>query len=124
MKDNFKDLPGYEGLYAINKDGVIFSKISNKVMSSHKTPKGYIQTDLSRPRRKFLVHRLIALAFIPNPECKPFINHINGIRDDNRIENLEWCTNKENSQTGQRSPKRCPHCKEVLYKKELDNGRK
>lgn len=46
--------------------------------------------------KSFLLHRIIALCFIPNKENKPYINHINGIKTDNRIENLEWCTASEN----------------------------
>ena len=58
---------------------------------------GYLQVSLSGFRNPQSVHRLVAEAFLPNPENKPAVDHINGNRLDNRVENLRWVTNKENS---------------------------
>lgn len=86
--------------YLINPNGEIISMKSNKKMSqvinSHKKP--YIRIGLMKNGKRyfFLVHRLVAETFIPNPQNKPYVNHINEIKIDNRVSNLEWTTNKEN----------------------------
>jgi len=96
----WKDVLGYEGIYKVSSIGRIKSlkfgkeKILKPVLNSKKYPMVNLLKD--NPRKNFLIHRLLGVAFIPNPENKCDINHINGIKNDNRIENLEWCTRSEN----------------------------
>lgn len=84
--------------YEVDINGNIFSKRFNRYLKPYSNGKGYemvrlINNDGPKP---FKIHRLLALQFIPNTENKKFVNHKNGIKNDNRIENLEWCTHSEN----------------------------
>jgi hypothetical protein len=87
---------GFEN-YQINEFGDILNLKTNRLIKKVYS-NGYLLVGLFKngERKFFLRHRLVAESFIPNTENKQFINHINGIRDDNRIENLEWVTHSEN----------------------------
>lgn len=68
-----------------------------RTLKPYVTKKGYLKVEVnSRPKKTMFVHRLVALAFIPNFNNKPQVNHIDGDKTNNHISNLEWCTNDEN----------------------------
>jgi hypothetical protein len=91
---------GYEGRYEISNKG----KIRNnklKILQTRLSKCGYERVSLRRRGQKsiqYLVHRLVAEAFIPNPYNKTEVNHLSGVRDQNNVENLSWVTREENQQ--------------------------
>lgn len=103
----WKPVVGYEGLYEVSNIGRVrsinFHKSGKaKVMRPSFNTWGYLIVDLRKnnKRHSYTVHRLVALAFIPNPDNLPEINHKNEIKYDNTVENLEWCTRKYNINYG------------------------
>ncbi len=83
----------------VRKNGVVVKK-KGRIVKQHFNHSMYLQIAFSMHGKMSMnrSHRVIAKMFIPNPENKPEVNHLNGIRHDNRVENLEWCTPKENTQ--------------------------
>ena len=117
--EEWKDVVGYEGLYEVSNLGRIRS-IDRKVRykDSYRTVKGVYIKQISEiyghlivklckegKKKQYYVHRLVAQAFIPNPNNLPCINHKNEIPYDNRVDNLEWCTVLYNNTYGTRTQK-------------------
>lgn len=96
-KEIFAPINGYEG-YSIGSLGSVKNK-HGKFLKASRDKHGYLTVSLCKNgyARQFFVHRLVALAFIGNPENKPTVNHINGDKTDNRVDNLEWATQSENN---------------------------
>ncbi len=100
--EEWKPIVGYEGLYEISSYGRVKSVknnvFQNRIRAVHICqPAGYfiISLGLNGKAKRFPIHRLVAFAFIPNPLGKRTVNHINGVKTDNRISNLEWATDSE-----------------------------
>ena len=107
MEEVWKDIEGYEGLYQVSNYGNVKSLPKKKGYAIAKKPiiinpftncNGYLLVTLCKnnTQKHFQVHRLVAKTFIPNIENKPQVDHINRVRNDNRVENLRWVTISEN----------------------------
>lgn len=107
MNEIWEWISGYEGEYAISTLGRVWSEHSKRLLSLTPNYAGYLVVDLSKngTSAQFRVHRLVAGAFLPNPNALPQVNHINEKRNDNRVDNLEWCTSKHNNNHGNHNKK-------------------
>lgn len=108
MEEIWKDVPEYEGLYQVNQFGDVFSFHTNKKLKWSLSSDGYKRYIFYKNGKKkcVLAHKLVALAFIPNPENLPLVNHKDENKLNNKAENLEWCTYSYNNTYGEHMSKK------------------
>ena len=118
MNEIWLPIEGYENLYEVSNLGRVCSlertvikkndatrKVPGKILKPGTNKNGYLKVNLCKngTRRTCYLHRLVATAFIPNPDKKPQVNHKDEDKTNNTAENLEWCTAKENNNYGTRN---------------------
>lgn len=103
MIEEWREVPGYEGLYEVSDWGRI--RRNGKILKTRNNGHGYLHVDLCKNGlvKTINIHRLVALAFLQNPNNYPQINHIDEDKTNNAVENLEWCDAKYNSNYGTRN---------------------
>ena len=136
MKEIWKDIKGYEGYYQVSNFGQVrsvdreivnegnrgkskTSHYKGRILSAGERNKGYLMVVLTKnsKMKSFAVHRLVAQAFIPNPNNYPQVNHIDENKTNNRVDNLEWCTCKYNVNYGSWKEKQSKAHKGLYSKK-------
>ena len=100
MEEIWKDIKGFEGKYQVSNLGRVrgFVRVKGKILSYHPSSDGYLRAELRKDGKKirFYVHRLVAQAFISNPDNLPEVNHKDEDKTNNKVDNLEWCTHEYN----------------------------
>jgi len=114
-KEEWRDVVGYEGLYEVSNLGSVASKqktvmakngttrsYPRRKLKQYENSSGYMRVHLCKDgsSKMVLVHRIVAMAFVDNPSSKPFVNHLDENKQNNRADNLEWVTNDENLNYG------------------------
>lgn len=116
IKEEWKDIQGYEGLYQISNKGRVKSTRNNIILKPAMNNHGYYWVDLLNHgiRKHATIHRLVAQAFIPNPNNYPQVNHIDENTINNQVSNLEWCTAQYNHDYGTRNERAIKHMAETI----------
>ena len=120
-----KDIKGYEGRYAVTEEGKVWSYGRQKFLKNNQLPSGYLRVTLYdediKPRQHY-IHRLVAEAYIDNPDNLPEVNHISEDKTDNRVENLEWCSKEYNLNYGTRRERAVKSTGKAVYCVELNQA--
>lgn len=105
MIEEWMDVIGTNGMYRVSDQGNIYSLYRRRIIKGSYDKNGYLSVALAIDKKvKYMrLHRVVAMAFIPNPYGLPCVNHINEVKDDNRATNLEWITHKDNDNHGTRN---------------------
>jgi hypothetical protein len=118
----WKPVVGYEGLYEVSNKGEVFSLKTNKILKTFMSV-GYYSVALSKDSKstKIKTHRLVAMAFLPNPLNKKQVNHIDGNKTNNHVNNLEWSTSSENIKHSWETGLREKTDRQILFAKSLNS---